>query len=172
MKLIGADFKYDKSLFTTKCPLHPEVEGGLKITTSAGKGGTISDTVVVEPGKSVTIYIVPKSGYRIKDVKVDGKSVGAVSEYKFKKVKESHTIDAYFEKVDGGDDDDDPTTDEKTEEKTEEKTKEKTTEATTEAPTEAPPTEPPTEAPTEPPTEEPTSENPPPEETTPPPEGE
>ena len=172
MKLIGADFKYDKSLFTTKCPLHPEVEGGLKITTSAGKGGTISDTVVVEPGKSVTIYIVPKSGYRIKDVKVDGKSVGAVSEYKFKKVKESHTIDAYFEKVDGGDDDDDPTTDEKTEEKTEEKTKEKTTEATTEAPTEAPPTEPPTEAPTEPPTEEATSENPLPEEPTPPPEGE
>ncbi len=157
MKLIGADFKYDQSVFTTKCPLHPEIEGGLKIETSAGKGGTISDSVVVEPGSSVTIYIVPKSGYQIKDVKVDGKSVGAVSEYKFKKVKEPHSISAKFERVDGGDDDDDEeTTEATTEEKT---TEEKTTEEKTEKPTEKP-TEATTEATTEAPTEEPTSEEP------------
>ena len=48
-----------------------------------------------------TIKIVPNEGYKIKDVKVDGESVGAVSEYTFKKVEKNHRINAYFEKVSG-----------------------------------------------------------------------
>ena len=152
MKLVDANFKYDDSLFTTTCPLHPQVDGGLKLETSAGKGGSISDTVVVKPGDDVTIYIVPKSGYKIKDVTVDGKSVGPVTEYKFKKVKKSHTINAKFEKVDGHDDDDDDDDDDEPTTK-----KKKTEEETTEKPTKAT-----TEETTEPPTEEPSEETPPP----------
>lgn len=60
--------------------------------------GTITPTVVrVLEGNNQTFKITPKDGYKIKDVKVDGESIGAVSEYTFKKVKEDHTIRAYFE---------------------------------------------------------------------------
>ncbi len=144
MSLVGANFEYDKSLFTSKCPLHPEVEGGIKISTSAGKGGTISDSVVCKNGDSVTIHIVPKNGYEIKDVKVDGKSVGPVSEYSFENISQSHSITAKFKKVGGGDADDEPDV------------PEETTSPPTEVPTEAPVTEAPvTEVPTEAPTEAP-----------------
>lgn len=159
MELVGANFDYDKSIFTTKCPIHPEIEGGLKIECEAGKGGSISDTVVCKPGDDVTIYIQPNKGYEIKDVKVDGKSVGAVSEYKFKNVTEPHKIVAKFKKTSGGDDDDDNKKEKTTEATTEEPTTEKKT--TEEKKTEKP-TEEPTEKPTEEPTEEPTSEDPPP----------
>ena len=61
--------------------------------------GSITPLVVrVLEGKSETFTITPKDGYRIKDVLVDGESIGAVSEYTFKKVKENHDIRAYFEK--------------------------------------------------------------------------
>lgn len=62
--------------------------------------GSISPYIVrVLHGNNQTITITPKEGYKIKDVKVDGESVGSVSEYTFKKVKENHTIRAYFEKI-------------------------------------------------------------------------
>lgn len=50
-------------------------------------------------GKNETFTITPKEGYKIKDVVVDGESVGAVTEYTFKRVEENHDIRAYFEKV-------------------------------------------------------------------------
>ena len=40
-----------------------------------------------------------KKGYEIKDVLVDGKSVGTVSKYTFKNVKAKHTLEATFKKV-------------------------------------------------------------------------
>lgn len=61
--------------------------------------GTITPTVRVLHGRNQTIIITPNDGYRIKEVKVDGESVGKVSEYTFKKVKDNHTISAYFEKI-------------------------------------------------------------------------
>lgn len=62
--------------------------------------GTITPTIVrVLEGNNQTFKIIPNQGYRIKDVVVDGESVGIVSEYTFKKVKEDHTIKAYFEKI-------------------------------------------------------------------------
>ena len=68
------------------------------ITTSAGSGGTISPsgTVTVKSGDSATFIITPDSGYAISDVKVDGKSVGAVSTYTFENVTSDHTIEATF----------------------------------------------------------------------------
>jgi hypothetical protein len=70
------------------------------ITVSAGLGGSISPSgnVTVNYGDSKTFTITPDKGYKIRDVNVDGKSVGAVSTYTFTNVTDNHTIDATFEK--------------------------------------------------------------------------
>jgi hypothetical protein len=70
------------------------------ITAAAGEGGTISPaTANVASGKNQTFTITPNAGYKVKDVLVDGKSVGAVSSYTFSKVDAAHTIAATFEKT-------------------------------------------------------------------------
>ena len=68
------------------------------ITATADEHGTIepAGTVTVPKGESKTFTITPDSGYRIKDVLVDGVSVGAVSTYTFEDVVENHTIHATF----------------------------------------------------------------------------
>ena len=68
------------------------------ITATAGEHGAIDPegAVTVPKGKSETFTITPDSGYRIKDVLVDGKSVGAVSTYTFENVVDNHTIHATF----------------------------------------------------------------------------
>ena len=70
------------------------------ITASTGTGGTISPsgTISVNYGDSKTFTITPNPGYKIKDVKVDGASVGSVSTYTFTNVTTNHTISATFEK--------------------------------------------------------------------------
>jgi len=70
------------------------------ITATAGSGGSISPsgTVTVNYEDSKTFTITPDKGYKISDVKVDGKSVGAVSTYTFINVTDNHTIEATFEK--------------------------------------------------------------------------
>jgi hypothetical protein len=71
------------------------------ITPSAGPHGTItpSHRVVVRRGSSQTFFITPDTGYIIKDVSVDGKSVGPVPSYTFSDVKDDHRIKATFEKA-------------------------------------------------------------------------
>lgn len=155
-----ADFEYDESFFDTVCDKHLSKEelgldenGRPIIKTSAGEGGTISQDAAVPMNSTVTIYIVPNSGYSIKDVLVDGKSVGPVKQYVFENVERGHTISATF-------------TNGQEQKPTEATTStppptEMPTETPTELPTEKPteePTEPPTEMPTETPTEEPTEE--------------
>ncbi len=68
------------------------------ITATAGVGGSIdpSGDVKVKKGKDQTFKIIPDDGYVILDVFVDGESVGAVDEYMFKDVTETHTIHATF----------------------------------------------------------------------------
>ena len=68
------------------------------ITATAGEHGAITpaDEVIVSKGEDHTFTITPDSGYRIKDVLVDGVSVGAVSTYTFEDVVENHTIHATF----------------------------------------------------------------------------
>ena len=68
------------------------------ITATAGDNGRIAPTgdVAVPKGESKTFTITPDSGYHIKDVLVDGKSVGAVSTYTFENVVDNHTIHATF----------------------------------------------------------------------------
>ena len=70
------------------------------IKAEAGDGGSISPSgrVRVARGSNKTFTITPDEGYRIADVLVDGKSVGAVSRYTFENVRSDHTIEAIFKK--------------------------------------------------------------------------
>lgn len=68
------------------------------ITATADEHGKIAPTgdVAVPKGESKTFTITPDSGYHIKDVLVDGKSVGAVGTYTFENVVDNHTIHTTF----------------------------------------------------------------------------
>ena len=71
------------------------------IKASAGNGGIISPSgnVSAKRGDDQTFVINPVNGYRIADVIVDGKSVGAVSLYTFENVRANHTIEVVFTKL-------------------------------------------------------------------------
>ncbi len=71
------------------------------ITVTAGKGGSVSPkgSVSVADGKSQTFTFTPSSGYKVKEVKVDGKSVGVADSYTFPLVAEDHTLYVVFEKA-------------------------------------------------------------------------
>lgn len=68
------------------------------VTSSAGAGGTISPLgkVGVLKGGSRSFSIGASTGYRILDVKVDGKSVGAVSSHTLTNVQKAQAIAASF----------------------------------------------------------------------------
>ena len=69
------------------------------ITATAGANGTISPSgeVSVAEGEDKTFTITANSGYHIKDVKVNGASVGAVATYTFNDVAANATITVEFE---------------------------------------------------------------------------
>ncbi len=72
------------------------------ITVYYTENGSITPKRIRAPhGKNFTVKITPDAGYEIKDVIVDGESVGAVEEYTFKKVKETHRIRATFKPIEG-----------------------------------------------------------------------
>ncbi|MFB0919894.1 MAG: PASTA domain-containing protein [Oscillospiraceae bacterium] len=68
------------------------------ISVTAGKGGSISPkgAVAVADGEDQVFTITPDDGYEIFEVKVDGTSIGAPSNYTFTKVTDDHTIYAVF----------------------------------------------------------------------------
>ena len=70
------------------------------IKATAGVNGAISPSgsVSVRSGKDQTFTITPDKGYAISDVKIDGKSVGAVKSYTFENVSRTHTIEVIFVK--------------------------------------------------------------------------
>lgn len=74
------------------------------IKMSAGAGGRVhtrnkTGEVVVGWRASRTITITPNTGYVVKDVVVDGKSVGAKTSYTFSDVTSDHTISATFSPI-------------------------------------------------------------------------
>jgi len=71
----------------------------IKVSAIASKGGSISPmgSLNVEYSSSLTFIITPDKGYKISDVKVDGKSVGAVPTYTLQNITSDHTIEAIFE---------------------------------------------------------------------------
>ena len=68
------------------------------IKATAGDGGKIdpSGAVTVNHGLSKQFAITPSDGYHIIDVKIDGKSRGALNTYTFTDVRANHTIEAIF----------------------------------------------------------------------------
>lgn len=68
------------------------------IIATANTGGTITPngSSAVTEYSNLKFTIKPDANYAIQDVLVDGKSVGAVSEYTFSSVKANHTIEAKF----------------------------------------------------------------------------
>ena len=105
-------FRGSWSFTADTAPITPPSGGGggggaattasYKITATAGIGGTISPggTTTVSAAGQLTYTIKANEGYYIADVKVDGKSVGAVSSFAFEKITASHTIEASFAKKD------------------------------------------------------------------------
>ena len=73
------------------------------IKATAGAGGSISPSgnVSVREGRDQTFTITPDKGYAVSNVKIDGKSIGAVKSYTFENVKKSHTIEVVFMKANG-----------------------------------------------------------------------
>ena len=68
------------------------------IKADAGTGGSISPSgnVSVREGADQTFTITPDKGYAVFNVKIDGRSIGAVKSYTFENVKRAHTIEASF----------------------------------------------------------------------------
>ena len=73
------------------------------IKATAGTGGSISPSgnVSVREGKDQTFTITPDKGYAVANVKIDGKSIGAVKSYTFENVRRTHTIEVIFMKANG-----------------------------------------------------------------------
>ena len=71
------------------------------ISASAGENGKISPSgdLSVRDGNSQTFVFTPDKGYRVKDVLVGGKSVGALRSYTFATVRKDQTIEVIFEKI-------------------------------------------------------------------------
>jgi len=71
------------------------------VTATVGEGGTITNagTSKVKYGNSITYIITPNEGYEIESVKVNGKEMGAITEYTFKNVRSKQNISATFKKV-------------------------------------------------------------------------
>jgi hypothetical protein len=69
------------------------------ITATAGENGNItpSGEVSVAKGSSKTFTITADSGYHIKDVKLNGTSIGVVSVYTFENVSDNATISVEFD---------------------------------------------------------------------------
>ena len=85
--------------------LHHKSNGGdssgysyYTIEATAGAGGSISPSgsVSVREGGDQTFTITPDKGYAVSNVKIDGKSIGAVKSYTFESVSRTHTIEVIF----------------------------------------------------------------------------
>ena len=73
------------------------------IKATAGTDGSISPSgnVSVREGRDQTFTITPDKGYAVANVKIDGKSIGAVKSYTFENVRRTHTIEVIFMKANG-----------------------------------------------------------------------
>ena len=73
------------------------------IKATAGAGGSISPSgsVSVREGRDQTFTITPDKGYAVSNVKIDGKSIGAVKSYTFENVRRNHAIEVIFMKANG-----------------------------------------------------------------------
>ena len=75
--------------------------GGTQYTIDVIKGAhgsSSSGDISVSQGNDHTFTFTPNKGYTIFDVKIDGKSIGAVDTYTFENIDANHTIEVIFVK--------------------------------------------------------------------------
>ena len=83
-----------KTVDRAACDVTVTVNGSGTVTA---QDNTITDgTVTVTEGNDQTFTFTPAENFKIVDVKVDGVSVGAVTEYTLTDVREAHTIEVTF----------------------------------------------------------------------------
>ncbi|MBE7074685.1 MAG: hypothetical protein E7376_01735 [Clostridiales bacterium] len=72
-----------------------------QIVSSAEGNGTISPegTIMLNYGETKTYEFTPSAGYKVKDVKVDNESKGALTSYTFERVNASHTVVVEYEAI-------------------------------------------------------------------------
>ncbi len=69
------------------------------VSSKSTQGTVTLEPKKVEEGDNQKITITPKNGYKVADVKVNGKSVGAVLEYTIKDVEKNNTVEVIYEKI-------------------------------------------------------------------------
>ncbi|HIW15915.1 MAG TPA: PASTA domain-containing protein [Firmicutes bacterium] len=85
-------------------------EGEFTVVLTAGTGGSVSPSgsVTVVAGGTIDIFVTPDEGYVLRELRIDGKSVGAVSEYTLNDIQESHSVYAVFDAVEQPEETDQP----------------------------------------------------------------
>lgn len=87
------DFGLTKELFEQE-------DIAYKIIIQETSGGIITvDTAQAAPGEDAVITVTPQEGYIIEDVKINGESVGPVSNYKLENIQSDITVSASFKKL-------------------------------------------------------------------------
>jgi len=83
---------------TIRAVFAPVVHFNHTIIATAGSGGSISPagTVSVPDGDTPTFAFTPAPGYGVRDVLLNGTSIGARRSYQFDEVRENHTITVEF----------------------------------------------------------------------------
>jgi hypothetical protein len=73
-------------------------EKEFSVVLTAGKGGSISPSgaVTVKEGESLTITVTPDEGYVLTELRIDGQSVGADTEYVIESVDKDYSVYAVF----------------------------------------------------------------------------
>ena len=99
-KKINAATKTEQveSLFKTYSKKANATINKYKITTSKSGAGAVSASKTVNYGSNYTLKFVPKAGYKIKAITVDGKRIKLVNSYTFKNIKKSHSVKVTFGK--------------------------------------------------------------------------
>ena len=100
LSITGSDSRYELVAVNGTLTISAIPVPCYRIQVFSGAYGSISpsrDTLVWQ-GSDITFTITPAQGYSIADVKVDGRSVGAVKQYTFRNVTADHTIEAVFTK--------------------------------------------------------------------------
>ena len=99
-------FKYQDSYAPAPTPEPVSEPSGSRfsystISASAGENGTVSPSgdLSVRDDLSQTFVFTPDKGYRVKDVLIDGQSVGALRSYTFATVRKNRTVEVIFEKI-------------------------------------------------------------------------
>ena len=72
--------------------------GEYSIIITAGKGGKISPvgSVTIQEGENLSLVITPDDGYELSQLRIDGESVGAPSEYTVENIVAPHSVYAIF----------------------------------------------------------------------------